>query len=133
MNSFPATNRSQYKFDEVCTRTDVRPYILRFWESEFEEIAPIITEENEKLYSSSDLEAILAIKELLFVKKFSVNRAKLEIKKPSILVETPVAIQEKEKVQDKVQEREINVVQLKEKLEQLLAMTNSIKQLHNWN
>jgi len=68
--------KDTFLFHEVATITDVKPYVLRFWESEFEEISPIILESGQKIYSQKDIDQIKEIKELLFNKKMSIPEAK---------------------------------------------------------
>lgn len=73
-------NKSFFKINEVCSLTNVKPYVLRFWESEFEEISPMTSSSGQKLYEHKDIEAILLIKKLLFDDKLTVESAKAEIK-----------------------------------------------------
>lgn len=73
-------NKSSFKINEVCALTGVKSYVLRFWESEFTEIAPILSTSGLKLYEHRDIEAILLIKKLLFDDKFSIEKAKAEMK-----------------------------------------------------
>ena len=73
-------NKSSFKINEVCALTGVKSYVLRFWESEFTEIAPIMSSSGQKLYEHRDIEAILLIKKLLFDDKFTIERAKFEMK-----------------------------------------------------
>jgi DNA-binding transcriptional MerR regulator len=73
-------NKSSFKINEVCALTGVKSYVLRFWESEFGEIAPITSSSGQKLYEHRDIEAILLIKKLLFEDKMTIERAKAEMK-----------------------------------------------------
>lgn len=73
-------NKSSFKINEVCALTGVKSYVLRFWESEFTEIAPLVSSAGLKLYEHKDIEAILLIKKLLFEDKLSIERAKAEMK-----------------------------------------------------
>jgi DNA-binding transcriptional MerR regulator len=73
-------NKSSFKINEVCALTGVKSYVLRFWESEFTEIAPVMSSSGQKLYEHRDIEAILLIKKLLFDDKCTIERAKLEMK-----------------------------------------------------
>jgi DNA-binding transcriptional MerR regulator len=73
-------NKSSFKINEVCALTGVKSYVLRFWESEFVEIAPLMSSSGQKLYEHKDIEAILLIKKLLFDDKLSIERAKGEMK-----------------------------------------------------
>ncbi len=73
-------NKSSFKINEVCALTGVKSYVLRFWESEFTEIAPLMSSAGMKLYEHKDIEAILLIKKLLFDDKLSIERARSEMK-----------------------------------------------------
>lgn len=73
-------NKSSFKMNEVCALTKVKSYVLRFWESEFTEIAPLVSSAGLKLYEHRDIEAILLIKKLLFDDKLSIDKAKSEMK-----------------------------------------------------
>lgn len=72
-------NKSVFTTDEVCALTGVKPYVLRFWENEFEEIAPILSSSGKKLFEHKDIEAIVTVKKLLFEEKMSMERAKVEL------------------------------------------------------
>ncbi|MCK6594157.1 MAG: MerR family transcriptional regulator [Bacteriovoracaceae bacterium] len=74
-------NKSTFKINEVCALTGIKSYVLRFWETEFVEIAPIPSSSGQKLYELKDIEAILLIKKLLFDDKLSIEKAKSEVKK----------------------------------------------------
>lgn len=73
-------NKSSFKVNEVCAITGVKSYVLRFWESEFEEISPLVSSNGNKVYEHRDIEAILMIKKLLFEDKLSIDRAKAQMK-----------------------------------------------------
>lgn len=73
-------NKSSFKVNEVCAITGVKSYVLRFWESEFEEISPLVSSNGNKVYEHCDIEAILMIKKLLFEDKLSIDRAKAQMK-----------------------------------------------------
>lgn len=76
-------DKSVFKVNEVCGITGVKPYVLRFWESEFEEISPITSSSGQKLYEHKDIEAISSIKKLLFEDKMSVEQARFALRRCS--------------------------------------------------
>ena len=65
-----------FHFNEVTSIVGVKPYVLRFWESEFTQISPGTDSKGQKLYSSTDLDQIDKIKNLLFEEKYSIQQAK---------------------------------------------------------
>lgn len=69
-------HKSAYKFNEVTSLTGVKPYVLRFWESEFDQIIPALNEDGQKIYTVKDIEAINKIKKLLFDDRLSIPQAK---------------------------------------------------------
>ncbi len=77
-------NKSLFKVDEVCSLTGVKPYILRFWESEFEEITPVTGSNGRKMYEHKDIKAIARVKKLLFDEKLTIQKAKAILSKPLI-------------------------------------------------
>lgn len=54
-----------YKLQEVCELTDTQPYVLRFWESEFAQLAPTRSRNGQRLYRKRDIDLVLEIKRLL--------------------------------------------------------------------
>lgn len=69
--------KSLFKLDEVCTIVGVKPYVLRFWESEFEEVSPLVSSTGQKLFEQKDIQILAKIKSLLFDNKLSIEKAKL--------------------------------------------------------
>ncbi|MBW3563885.1 MAG: MerR family transcriptional regulator [Acidobacteria bacterium] len=67
------------KIGEVCRIADVQPYVLRHWESEFEQLAPKKTGGGQRLYSQDEVAIILRIKELLYGEGFTIPGAKKKL------------------------------------------------------
>ena len=65
-----------FKIGEVADIAGVKPYVLRYWESEFNVIKPSKTESNQRLYKRKEVELILEIKRLLYDDKFTIAGAK---------------------------------------------------------
>ena len=80
-------NKSNFKFQELTPITGVKPYVIRFWETEFDEISPVDSDSGQKIYARKDVEAILKIKKLLFVEKMTVLEAKIAIKGNQVEIE----------------------------------------------
>ncbi len=74
-------HKSTFKLQEVSELTQVKTYVLRYWETEFLEINPIINSNGQKIYELRDVEIILLIKKLLFQDKLSIEKARLELHK----------------------------------------------------
>ena len=73
-------NKSNFKFQELTPITGVKPYVIRFWETEFPEISPVLADSGHKLYARKDVETILRIKKLFFDEKLSIPEAKIQLR-----------------------------------------------------
>ncbi len=69
-------DRSDFKIGEVCEIAGVKPFVLRYWETEFPELAPTKGSGGQRSYSRTDVELILRIKHLLYEERFTVAGAK---------------------------------------------------------
>ena len=68
-----------YRIGEVGRITDVKPYVLRYWESEFKLLRPIKNKAGQRIYRRRDIETILDIKSLLYKKKYTIAGAKKKL------------------------------------------------------
>ncbi len=69
-----------YRIQEVATFTQVKPYVLRYWETEFPMLQPSKDENDQRRYRRSDIELILEIKRLLYSEKFTIAGARRRLK-----------------------------------------------------
>jgi DNA-binding transcriptional MerR regulator len=65
-----------FRIGDVSRLADVKPYVLRYWESEFPTLAPKKSGTNQRLYRRKDVELVLEIKSLLYEKRFTIEGAK---------------------------------------------------------
>jgi DNA-binding transcriptional MerR regulator len=68
-----------YKIGEVCSLTDTQPYVLRFWESEFPQLAPDKSRTGQRVYRPRDVELILEIKKLLYEEGYTIAGARKKL------------------------------------------------------
>jgi len=68
-----------YKIGEVCQLTDTQPYVLRFWESEFPQLAPKKSPSGQRLYRRRDIDLVLEIKKLLYEEGFTIAGARKKL------------------------------------------------------
>jgi DNA-binding transcriptional MerR regulator len=68
-----------YKIGEVCSLTDTQPYVLRFWESEFPQLAPKKSRTGQRVYRPRDIEMVLEIKKLLYEEGFTIAGARKKL------------------------------------------------------
>jgi len=65
-----------YKIGTAARLVQVEPYVLRFWESEFPQLAPLRTEKGQRLYTEEDLTLIRRIKALLYDQGLTIEGAR---------------------------------------------------------
>ncbi|MBD3409313.1 MAG: MerR family transcriptional regulator [Ignavibacteriales bacterium] len=65
-----------YSISEVSKITEVEQYVLRFWESEFEQLKPQKNRAGNRIYTNKDIKLIMFIKSLLREKKYTIEGAK---------------------------------------------------------
>ena len=68
--------KTYYRIGEVAKLTDVREYVLRFWESEFSVISPTKSRAGQRMYRRRDIETILLIKHLLHTQGYTIKGAR---------------------------------------------------------
>ena len=73
-----------YSIKEVSEMTELKPYVLRYWESEFPTLKPSKNKAGNRTYKKRDIKVILDIKKLLYDKKFTIKGAVKELKNKSI-------------------------------------------------
>jgi len=65
-----------YSISEVSKLTEIEQYVLRYWETEFEQLKPQKNRAGNRIYTNKDIQLILYIKELLREKKYTIEGAK---------------------------------------------------------
>jgi DNA-binding transcriptional MerR regulator len=73
-------DRMYFRIGDVAEIAGVQPYVLRFWEKEFDFLAPIKNASGQRLYRKGDVESVLLIKRLLYLERYSIEGAKKRIK-----------------------------------------------------
>lgn len=69
-----------YRIGEVSQITGVKPYVLRYWESEFRLMAPQKSRSKQRLYRQKDIETILTIKRLLYQERYTIAGARRKLR-----------------------------------------------------
>jgi DNA-binding transcriptional MerR regulator len=69
-----------YSISEVSKITDLEQYVLRYWESEFEQLKPAKNRAGNRIYTNKDIKLILYIKKLLRDERYTIEGAKQVLK-----------------------------------------------------
>ena len=97
-----------FRIGEVSEYTGVKPYVLRYWESEFDEIQPI-RRKSQRLYDRDTIYTIFKIKHMLYEQNYTIAGAKKKLK------------EELNQVDDKTDDQHL--------IEELLKELKSLKEL----
>ncbi|MBV6478633.1 MAG: hypothetical protein HGGPFJEG_01388 [Ignavibacteria bacterium] len=79
-----AMKKLYYSISEVSRITELEQYVLRYWETEFEQLNPAKNHSGNRIYTNKDIKLILYIKKLLREEKYTIEGAKKLIRNYSI-------------------------------------------------
>src|SRR5215471_19333918 len=65
-----------FRIGEVARLAGIKPYVLRFWETEFPSLEPKKSGTGHRLYRRKEVELVLEIKHLLHEKRFTIEGAR---------------------------------------------------------
>ncbi len=74
-----AIKKLYYSIAEVSEITGLKPYVLRYWETEFTELKPAKNRAGNRIYKKNDIQVIFLIKRLLYQQKYTIEGAKQRI------------------------------------------------------
>ncbi|RMD85121.1 MAG: MerR family transcriptional regulator [Candidatus Dadabacteria bacterium] len=69
-----------FKIGEVAKIVGVKPYVLRYWETEFSMLRPGKTRSRHRLYRRKDVELLMRIKELLHDQRYTIEGARKQLR-----------------------------------------------------
>lgn len=82
------------RIGEVSRLTDTKPFVLRYWETEFPMLQPAKTPKGHRLYRREDIEMVRAIKRLLYEEGFTIAGARRHLGEPPENGHSPPAKEE---------------------------------------
>jgi DNA-binding transcriptional MerR regulator len=77
-SALPAKNL--FRIGEVSRLTSTKPFVLRFWETEFPMLQPVKSPKGHRLYRRQDIETVFAIKRLLYDEGFTIAGARRHLR-----------------------------------------------------
>lgn len=78
--TFTIPDKLYFKIGEVSELLGLKAYVLRYWQTEFPELAPIKSRTNQRLYKRRDVEILVQIRKLLYEENFTINGARRKLK-----------------------------------------------------
>ena len=96
-------NKKYFSIGEVASLCNVKPHVLRYWETEFPQLSPSKRRGNRRYYQANDVLLVSKIKFLLYEKGFTIYGAKLSLKeKPTTKEVEDLDLKSVKKVSDKI-------------------------------
>jgi DNA-binding transcriptional MerR regulator len=74
------TEKEFYRIGEVSRLTALKPFVLRYWETEFPMLEPVKSPSGHRLYRQEDVEMVLRIKRLLYDEGFTIAGARRHLR-----------------------------------------------------
>src|SRR5256714_10657258 len=68
-----------FSIGEVCELTDLKPHVLRYWESQFRFLNPAKNRSGNRVYQRREVELILLVKHLLYTEKYTIEGARQKV------------------------------------------------------
>lgn len=65
-----------FSIGEVCELTELKPHVLRYWESQFRFLNPAKNRSGNRVYQRREIELIMLVKHLLYTEKYTIDGAR---------------------------------------------------------
>lgn len=71
--------RQFFSIGDVCGLTDLKPHVLRYWETQFKFLSPAKNRSGNRVYQRREVELILLVKHLLYSEKYTIEGARRKV------------------------------------------------------
>ena len=68
-----------FSIGDVCLLTDLKPHVLRYWESQFRFLNPAKNRSGNRVYQRREVELIQLVKHLLYSEKYTIDGARQKV------------------------------------------------------
>jgi DNA-binding transcriptional MerR regulator len=68
-----------FSIGDVCQLTDLKPHVLRYWESQFRFLNPAKNRSGNRVYQRREIELIQLVKHLLYTEKYTIDGARQKV------------------------------------------------------
>ena len=68
-----------FSIGDVCQLTDLKPHVLRYWESQFRFLNPAKNRSGNRVYQRREVELIQLVKHLLDTEKYTIDGARQKV------------------------------------------------------
>ncbi len=71
--------KEYYSIGEVCGITDLKPHVLRYWESQFPVLKPTKNAAGNRVYRRREIKLIQLLRHLLYREKYTIDGARQKL------------------------------------------------------
>jgi DNA-binding transcriptional MerR regulator len=68
-----------FSIGEVCDLTELKPHVLRYWESQFKFLSPAKNRSGNRVYQRREIEMVMLVKQLLYAEKYTIDGARQKL------------------------------------------------------
>jgi DNA-binding transcriptional MerR regulator len=68
-----------FSIGEVCELTELKPHVLRYWESQFKFLSPAKNRSGNRVYQRREIEMVMLVKQLLYAEKYTIDGARRKL------------------------------------------------------
>jgi len=79
-----STMERLYRIGEVSRVTELKPFVLRYWETEFPMLEPVKSPSGHRMYRQEDVDIVFKIKRLLYDEGFTIAGARRHLREHGI-------------------------------------------------
>lgn len=79
MNPVLIPDRIYFRIGDVAEIVGVKPYVIRFWETEFPFLAADKAKSGQRVYRRIHIESLILVKQLLHIERYSIEGAKKKL------------------------------------------------------
>ena len=71
--------KEYYSIGEVCEIADLKPHVLRYWESQFPVLKPTKNAAGNRVYKRRDIKLVQLLRHLLYAEKYTIEGARQKL------------------------------------------------------
>ncbi len=71
--------REFFSIGDVCELSELKPHVLRYWESQFRFLSPAKNRSGNRVYTRREVELVMLVKHLLYTEKYTIEGAKQKV------------------------------------------------------
>ena len=75
-NAKPEPVQEFFSIGDVCELTELKPHVLRYWESQFKFLSPAKNRSGNRVYQRREIEMVMLVKHLLYAEKYTIEGAR---------------------------------------------------------